>query len=315
MVPSNQQTAPIARLLRGYLFVIASAVIFGCMPLVARYIYANGVNPISLVFYRNCLSVPVLFLLVKKSGESLKVSPRDLMKLIVLSLLGSVLTPTLLYSSYNYIPSGTSTTLHFIYPAAVILGETIFCKVRLQLRQVLCVALCLLGVGMFYVPGGDLDPVGSALAIPSGITYAAYVILLSQFHLEHISGFKYSLYLSSICSLVMPFICIPTGNFTVPTNLNCWIVCFIFSLFLCIGAVVLFRKGTLLIGGQRASILSTFEPITSIFIGIVLFCEPFGWRTAVGSILIILATVLIAVFDTKQAKASSYPANQNPNKS
>lgn len=290
------------RYFKGYLFVIASAVIFGCMPLGAKYIYANGVNPISLVFYRNCLSIPVLLWLVRRSGESLKVSRKDLIKLIVLSVLNSVLMPTLLYSSYNYISSGTATTLHFIYPAAVILGETVFCKVRLQARQVLCVVLCLLGVGMFYVPGGNLDPLGSALALLSGIIYAVYIILLSQFHLEHISGLKFSLYLSCICSVVMPILCIPTGNFTVPANLSCWIVCFVFSLILCVGAVVLFRQGTLLIGGQRAAILSTFEPITSIFIGIALFSEPFGWRTAAGSILVILATVLIAAFDRKRSQ-------------
>lgn len=288
------------RFVKGYLFVIASAVIFGCMPLGAKFIYANGVNPISLAFYRNFLSLPVMFLLVKRSGESLKVSRRDLIKLIILSILGCICTPTLLYASYNYISSGTSTTLHFVYPAVVILAETLFCKVRLQPRQLLCVVLCLLGIGMFYVPGSELDPFGSALAILSGITYATYIVLLSAFHLEHISGFKFSLYLSSICSLVMPFLCIPTGSFTAPANLPCWIICFLFSLILCIGAVVLFRQGTLLIGGQRASILSTFEPITSIFIGTLLFGEPFGWRTAAGSVLIILATILIAVFDAKR---------------
>lgn len=292
-----------SRFFKGYLFVISSAIIFGCMPLGAKFIYANGVNPISLAFYRNLLAIPVMYLIVKASGESLKVSCGDFIKLIILSVLECVLTPTLMYSSYNYISSGTSTTLHFIYPAVVILAETVFFKEQLRFKQLLCVVLCLLGVGMFYVPGGNLDPFGSVLAILSGITYAAYIVLLSKFHLEHISGFKFSLYLSSICSIIMPFICIPTKSFTIPENISCWIACFVFSLILCIGAVVLFRQGTLLIGGQRASILSTFEPITSIFIGILLFSEPFGWRTAVGSIFIIVATVLIAIFDTKSSKS------------
>lgn len=288
-----------ARLFRGYLFVVCSAIIFGCMPLGAKFIYANGVNPISLAFYRNFLAIPAMYMIVKASGEPMRVSREDFKKLVVLSVLECVLTPTLMYQSYNYISSGTATTLHFIYPAVVILGETVFFKETLHLRQLLCVILCLLGVGMFYAPGGNINIFGSFLAILSGVTYASYITLLFRFHLEHISGFKFSLYLSCICSVIMPFICIPTRSLTLPGNLSCWVACFVFSLVLCISAVVLFRQGTLIIGGQRASILSTFEPITSIFIGILLFGEPFGWRTAVGSLSIICATILIAFFDTK----------------
>ena len=44
----------------GYLCVILSAVIFGCMPLGANFLYAQGVTPMSLVFLRNLLSLPVL---------------------------------------------------------------------------------------------------------------------------------------------------------------------------------------------------------------------------------------------------------------
>ena len=32
------------KLLKGYLFVIVSAVVYGCMPLGAKIIYAEGVN-------------------------------------------------------------------------------------------------------------------------------------------------------------------------------------------------------------------------------------------------------------------------------
>ena len=52
----------------GYLCVILSAVVFGCMPLGANFLYAQGVTPMSLVFLRNLLSLPVLSLLCQKQG-------------------------------------------------------------------------------------------------------------------------------------------------------------------------------------------------------------------------------------------------------
>ena len=59
----------------GYLCVILSAVIFGCMPLGANFLYAQGVTPMSLVFLRNLLSLPVLALLCQKQG-GLRISRR-----------------------------------------------------------------------------------------------------------------------------------------------------------------------------------------------------------------------------------------------
>ena len=45
---------------KGYLYAMLSAVIYGCMPLMAKYIYAEGVTPTTLVFLRNLLALPSL---------------------------------------------------------------------------------------------------------------------------------------------------------------------------------------------------------------------------------------------------------------
>ncbi len=66
-----------------------------------------------------------------------------------------------------------------------------------------------------------------------------------------------------------------------------------FSLTLCVGAVVLFRRGTFLIGAQRAAILSTFEPITSIFAGILFLNETLTLRILLGSSSYAASSVLI----------------------
>ena len=47
----------------GYMYAIISAIIYGCMPIMAKYIYADGVNALTLVFLRNFLALPVLAIL------------------------------------------------------------------------------------------------------------------------------------------------------------------------------------------------------------------------------------------------------------
>ena len=76
-------------------------------------------------------------------------------------------------------------------------------------------------------------------------------------------------------------------------------MCLIFALLVTTGAVMLFQQATFLIGGERASILSTLEPTTSVIVGILVFHEAVSGRTVIGSVLVILASLLIAMFDMK----------------
>ncbi len=291
-----------SKMLKGYLFIIASAFIFGCMPLGAKFIYAEGVNSLSLVFLRNCLAIPVLAFLAKAQGHSLKIGRKALGESSIIAVMGCCITPILLFASYNYLASGTATVFHFIYPAAVMLGGILFLREKARKNILLCVLICTVGIFLFYNPSEPIDLRGSILALLSGVTYAAYILLLSVSKHKEISGFKFSFYITAICSVVMLFVCLVSGQLRFPVTLQGWLLSLVFSLSLCVGAVVLFQQGTFLIGGQRAAILSTVEPITSIFVGVLVFQETLSVRTGIGALLVILASILIAVFDMKSKK-------------
>ena len=281
--------------LTGFLFVILSAVIFGFMPLMAKYIYSDGVNPITLVFLRNLLAFPVLAFLTKATGNSLKIPKEAIPGISVIALFGCCITPLLLFSSYNYISSGTATVFHFIYPAFVVLAEIVLKRTKVNFFNTSSLIVCAVGILMFYTPGQQLNLAGSSLALISGVTYAIYILLLSGFSHKEISGFRFSLYITLVCSIVLFTVCILTGQLSLPNSLFGWGMSLFFSVILNVGAVVLFQKGTFLIGGGKASILSTFEPITSIFAGAIFLNEPFGIRTSIGTALVIVASILISV--------------------
>ena len=292
-----------AKLIKGYLFVIASAFIFGCMPLMAKFIYAEGVNSMSLVFLRNTLAIPMLGIIVVAQKGSLKVQPKALLPISAIAIMGCCLTPVLLFTSYNYIASGTATVFHFVYPAVVVLAGFLFLKKKMQIGTLLSVILCVVGIALFYDPNEPINFMGGAFALLSGFTYATYVVLLSIFKHKDISGFRFSFFITVVSALAMLIVCLVSGNLTFPTSITGWLLCLLFAFSLNVGAVVLFQQGTFLIGGERASILSTVEPITSIVAGAVIFHETIGFRTAIGSVLVILASLLIALFDMKTSKA------------
>ena len=114
--------------IKGYIFVALSAVVYGCMPLMAVNVYADGVNAISLVLLRSLIAMPVFLVLALVKKIDLKIKPRDLIKTVSVFALGSGLTPVLLFYSYNFISTGTATTLHFVYPALVVVGCAVIYK-------------------------------------------------------------------------------------------------------------------------------------------------------------------------------------------
>lgn len=287
----------------GYLMVIVSAVLFGLMPLMTGVLKADGMNSYSIVLIRNMIPLPVLAGLALIQAKSMKVPARALPTMGAAALMGCCVTPLLLYLSYDLLKpyDGIATVFHFVYPAFVVVGGLIFFRQRLKLGGWISLALCIAGVCLFYDPDASVDLGGAGLALLSGLTYAVYVLLLSSFKYKQINSFLFSFYLSSATTVVMFFYCLISGRLAFPTSLGGWSMAVFFSLVINVGAMVLFQKGTFLIGGQRSSILSTMEPLTSVVL--VVFSagvDNIGIGTWIGSVLVIASTVLIAAFDAKK---------------
>ena len=285
----------------GYLLVIVSAFLFGCMGLITTHIYKQGITRESAVLLRNMLALPVLCVLALMQSKTLKVPVKALPAISIFAIMGCCVTPLLLFMGYEKIGAGTTTVFHFIYPAVVVLLGILFLKKKLSLGTGIAVLLCVVGIGLFYDPNQELNLTGCIVALASGVTYAIYVVLLSVFKYKEVSGFRLSFYISLVCTIVMLVVCLVTKTLTFPTNLLGWGLCLLLAVLISVGAVVLFQKGTFIIGGERASILSTVEPITGVVTGVLFLGEKMSVGMIIGSVIVVIASILIAVFDAKKS--------------
>lgn len=285
------------KMAKGYILSITSAVIYGLMPLMAKYIYADGVNAVTLVFLRNFLALPSLALITFVKHRSFKIPLNELPKLSLLSFFGCCITPILLFSSYNYMATGTATVFHFIYPTLVVLVGIIFLKKKVPLGTIISVALCFVGICMFYNPSEPFSLTGSAFAFSSAVTFAIYVTVLSGYNSKKVTGLLLSFYVAAISSVITFVICLFTGSLAFPKTLNGWLLCALFAFLVTTLAVVFFQNGALIIGGEKTSILSALEPITGVVVGALVFKETITLAVAVGSAFVVGASILIAVSD------------------
>lgn len=284
----------------GYLAIIASACLYGCMPLLTKSIYADGVGVLTAVLMRNILAMPVLGVLAKCSGQRLKVHKKALLWIGVAGILGSCLTSVPLFASYEYIDSGTATVLHFVYPALTVVAGVLFLRQRASVGMLVGVGVCMAGIVMFYDPGQPLAWQGVVLALASGVAYTAYILCLAVFPYKNITGFSFGFWLCVVNTVLLLGVCLVSDSLKLPATLNGWILCLMLAMVTNVGAMVLFQQGTRMIGSQRAAILGALEPVVSILIGWRYLEEIVGLRTVIGSALVLSASVLIAIFDAKK---------------
>lgn len=278
----------------GFAAVIFSAVLFGLLPLFARQVYANGGNPLSVVFYRFALALLPAFFVLKLKGISLRLSLRDGLRILLLSVCGYGGTAVLLFASYNFIPTGMATTIHFTYPVFVILGSILFLREKAEPLKLVCVALCMGGILLFYQGNAEGSVAGILLAFLSGITYTFYILYLDRGGISQMPMMKLIFYMNLFSSAILLFIGTATGEMTVHLTGVGWVYMAVLSIVICLTAVWLFQMGVRKVGSQNAAILSTFEPLTSLISGALFFQESLTLRTLAGSGLILISVILVA---------------------
>lgn len=123
--------------IKGIIFTIISAFVFGFTPILAKLTYDGGNNAITLTFLRALLGLPFLYAGMRKNHTPMKITKREFFHFIVLSFLGIGITTTALYASYNYISVGMATTIHFIYPCVVYFICILFLK-KNYFKKIIC---------------------------------------------------------------------------------------------------------------------------------------------------------------------------------
>ena len=279
---------------KGLLATMISAVFFGFIPLFVKTICAGGGNSVSAAFYRFFLSVPVLYIYLKAQGISMRITRTEFAKIALITIFGYGGTAVLLFSSYNFIPSGMSTTIHFMYPVFTILGCMIFFKEKVSPLKLLCVALCFGGILLFYNGESGGSVLGMALSFLSGVTYAFYTIYLEKSGLQKMENLKLIFYMNTVAAALILVMALLTAQFTLRLTPLAWGTAVFFATATSLIGVLGYQIGVKCIGPQNAAILSTFEPITSVIVGVLVYREAFSARTLLGCLCVLSAVVIVA---------------------
>ena len=280
--------------LKGYLCGIGAAVCYGTNPLGALYLYEDGINANSVLFYRFALAVVMLGMLMAARRKSLKVSRRELSLLCALGVVFSTSSITL-YFSFCFMDAGIASTLLFVYPVMVAVIMALLFKERLPAVSVFAIMLALSGIAMLYRGdgGATLSTRGVMLVMFSSLSYAVYIVVVNKSPLR-MSSMKltfYVLFFGMLTVLTNSFI---TGlHIQMLTTPRMWSCAFMLALLPTVFSLVLMTISVHETGSTPTAVMGALEPLTAVVIGVAVFGEQLTPRLAAGIVLILTAVIMI----------------------
>lgn len=280
--------------LKGYLCGIGAAVCYGTNPLGALYLYEDGINANSVLFYRFALAVVMLGVLMAARRKSLKVSRRELSLLCALGVVFSTSSITL-YFSFCFMDAGIASTLLFVYPVMVAVIMALLFKERLPAVSVFAIMLALSGIAMLYHGdgGATLSTRGVMLVMFSSLSYAVYIVVVNKSPLR-MSSMKltfYVLFFGMLTVLTNSFI---TGlHIQMLTTPRMWSCAFMLALLPTVFSLVLMTISVHETGSTPTAVMGALEPLTAVVIGVAVFGEQLTPRLAAGIVLILTAVIMI----------------------
>ena len=179
----------------GIIFGAAAAISYGMNPFFGIPLYAEGLTPLSVLFYRFVFASFLMGALMLLRRESF-VLPRKywLHTIGAGAMLG--LTCLFWFLTFRIMDSGIAATILFIYPVMVALIMFSFFRERLNIPTTAGIILAIAGVILLCQPGSGsrINTEGIIYILLSALTYAIYIVGVKQSRLANLSPVTLTFY-------------------------------------------------------------------------------------------------------------------------
>jgi drug/metabolite transporter (DMT)-like permease len=282
---------------RGVGLAVLSAAGFGTLAIFGRLAEAAGLSIPTLLAFRFALAVPLVWGYLAWRGRFRILHGRHLAIAFALGAFGYAAMSGLFLWGVSLTNAGLAGILLYTYPAIVVVLAALFLDERVTRRTVGAVVLALAGVSL--VSGAQprgIDPLGVAVLLFAAVVYATY-ISVSRVILDEIDAATLTAHVIPAAAGAFVVYGTVTGTLVLPTTPAQWgVIVGIASLATAI-PILAFFSAVAIIGASRTSVVSTFEPVFTVALGVVLLGEPLTAATVVGGLAVLAGVVLVQAED------------------
>ena len=310
----------------GYVFAALAAASYGTNPIFAKPLYADGMNPDSVLLFRYAFGIALLGLLMIWNGwrrhnlkTAFRVNRHSLPQLVILGILMALSSLTL-FLSYNYMPVGIASTLLFTYPIMVAVIMTLIYHERMSWLVVVCLLLACTGIGLLCETGDPSTPssdfsnlslpsdatngsnpsdgvspfmIGALLVFLSSLSYAIYLVGLNKTRVRTIASMPATFYVLCFGLLLFVWRVGMNSPFTLPEQELMWLNLVALGLLPTVVSLIFTAMAIQRIGSTQTALFGALEPVTAVVLGIIFLGESLNLRELVGMALIFVSVTLV----------------------
>lgn len=286
---------------KGIILALISSGTFGLIAFFSIPLLKAGMHAPSILFYRSLLAASLLGVICIIRKRDFRISPKLALQLLFLGLLYTMTSMGLIFS-YNYISSGVSTTIHFLYPVSVACMMIIFYKEKLSRNVLFAAILALVGVALLcWSDTGFINTKGLLAVLVTVFTYSTYIVSLNRKSIKKLQPEVFTFYVMLFGAFIFSVFSYSTTGIEIVPDLTAWLNLGGLALFATVFSGLALVSAVKYAGSTITSILGSLEPVVATLVGIFHFGEPFGWNSFFGLLLIIGAVTLVILSSKKKS--------------
>lgn len=282
---------------KGLTYALISSGTFGLITLFTIPVIKSGtLNSISILFYRLLFAALGVGIACLFNRDSFALRAKEIPKLLLLGVLYGA-TAFFLLLSYSLIPSGISTTIHFLYPVAVTLLMILFFKEKISMKVIASAFVAITGVALVSMRSNEgLDAtatLGVTYVLISVLSYGAYIVAVNKVGIERISSMALTFYVLLTGTVMVGIYGFATNSILPLTSLSVVINLLLLAIICTVVSNLTLILAVKNIGSTVTSILGSLEPLISVAVGILIFGESITLIGYLGIVLIISSVIMV----------------------
>lgn len=298
-----------ARPALGALMIVGAASLWGSLGIFGRLAFDHGASPLEVGSVRASLAFLGVLPLALLRPRRLRVRRADLPLVIGYGVVGVGFFYYVYLVAVDRLPLAVAAALLYTAPAFVVAIAWSLRWEPVRPRRLIPLALVL--VGAFLVTGafralGDVDGIGAAAGVASGVAYALYTVLGKRIR-QRYDVLTTITFAYGVGAVVLALVAPPWKVMAAyPDALG---VLLLMGLGPTLIAALLFYAGLRHIDASAASMLATVEPVVAALLGLAWLGESVPWSTVTGTALILGAAVMLR---PDPRSAAGDPAGSDP---
>lgn len=274
----------------GYIFTIISAVSFGIMPILARYAYASGADPITVLFLRFLIAAVLMFAILFVRKIPLP-RGRTLFHLFLMGGLGYVGQSMCYFNALTMASASLVSLLLYLYPVLVTVLSAIFLKDKITPVKLAALGLALAGAFLTIGFSSEGTPLGIILGLGAAVIYSVYIVAGSRV-MQNVQALPASAVIMASAGLVYGGLAAVRGT-VLPSTPGGWLAILGIAVLCTVVAITTFMAGIVCIGPTNAATVSTLEPVVAVVLAGLLLNESLSPLKLAGGALILAAVVIL----------------------